>query len=547
MHALALILPAVVAVVLYAPSLAGGFIGDDFTLLLPFHTAREAGELVPTIARMFVSGVGPPSHQYRPLTMLSFALSEMVNGTNAAGWRAVNVALHAVNSALLALLVMRMLHRENPRAWVAALAAGTIYAAFPPSVEAVAWIAARFDGMVTFWMLVSACAFQSSRRWIDRYGLISLVAAALAFMSKEAAAILPLLILMLAWSRQPEALPVAVGRALRIAAPWLALTAAYFLLRLGIFGDAFSVLPGSSPLRTLVSGKWLDSLQSFGVWWPQVLPEPALRRALVVMFGVLALLAIVAAARERALSRALIALAITAIGGSFMLLLQLTWPPNGEGGRALYQVSAFAAAGIALPLASKLPRLRALACIAAGVALVVELPLAHTAIVRRVDAGRALDALRGVLSRIAASVPPGGYAFVVVPDHVGAIPFGRNAQAGLLLPPLQAESLAPRLIVQTAIELDRWPDLFTRDIIGRLRREPLLDVVANPLTTKMPPPHALPDRYYCFSPATRMLIPLALDFAPGLSDWSARWRSALAMNGCSDEPVVAPESGARVS
>ncbi len=543
---LALGLPAIVAVALYWPSLAGGFISDDFTLLLPFHTAREAGELVPTVAQMFVSGVGPPSHQYRPLTMLSFAMSEMVNGTDAAGWRAVNIALHAVNSALVALLVMLLLGRENRRGWLAALAAGAIYAAFPPSVEAVAWVAARFDGMVMFWMLVSACAFQSSRRWTDRYGLLSLVAAALAFMSKEAAAILPLLILMLAWLRQPsEPVRTAAGRALRVAAPWLALTAAYFLLRLWIFGDAFSVLPGSSPARTLFSGKWLNNLQSFGQWWPQVLPEPLLRRALSVILGVLALLAIVAAMRERVLSRTLIALAITAAGGSIMLLLQLAWPPNGEGGRLLYQVSAFAAAGIALPLASELPRLRALACVAAGVALAVELPLAHAAIVRRVDAERDIDVLRGALSRIATTVPAGGYAFVVVPDYVGAIPFGRNSQAGLLLPPVQAASLAPRLIVQTTMELDRWPDLFTRDIIGRLRREPLLDVAANPLTPKMPPPHALPDRYYCFSPATRALVPLALDFAPGLSDWSARWRSALATNGCGDEPVVLPTPSGR--
>jgi len=70
----------------------------------------------------------------------------------------------------------------------------------------------------------------------------------------------------------------------------------------------------------------------------------------------------------------------------------------------------------------------------------------------------------------AADVPPDGYAFVVVPDHLGAVPFARNAQAGLLLPPLQAGPLSPRIIVQTPLELDRWPDLFTRDIIARLRK-----------------------------------------------------------------------------
>lgn len=534
-------MPAVVAVTLYAPSLAGGFISDDFTLLLPFHAAREAGELAPTIAHMFVSGVGPPSHQYRPLTMLSFALSEIVSGTDAAGWRAANVALHAANSALLALLVMLLLGRDHRHGWLAGLAAGLLYAAFPPSVEAVAWIAARFDGMVMFWMLVSACAFLRSRHWMDRYGVMSLIAATLAFMSKEAAAILPVLIVTLAWCRQAEPGFVrAPGRALRAAAPWLMLAIAYFLLRIWIFGDAFSVFPDTSPAQTLLSGQWLSNLGSLGQWWPRVVPEPTLRTILSAALLLLALLAIAAAALERALLRPLGAFALAAAAGACMLLLQLAWPPNGEGGRLLYEVFALAAAGLALPLASALPRLRAMACVVVGVAVAVELPLAHAAIERRVEAGRDLDALRGALARIAAAVPAAGYAFVVLPDYVGSIPFGRDSQAGLLLPPLQSESLAPRLIVQTTLELDRWPDLFTRDIIGRLRREPLLDIAANPLTPKMPPPHALPDRYLCYSPATRALVPLSLDFAPGLTDWSARWKSALAAAGCDDEAPALP-------
>jgi hypothetical protein len=52
--------------------------------------------------------------------------------------------------------------------------AGLAFAWFPPSAEAVAWIAARFDGMALFWMLVAACAFTASRHWRDRYALGSL-------------------------------------------------------------------------------------------------------------------------------------------------------------------------------------------------------------------------------------------------------------------------------------------------------------------------------------------------------------------------------------
>jgi hypothetical protein len=239
-----------------------------------------------------------------------------------------------------------------------------------------------------------------------------------------------------------------------------------------------------------------------------------------------------AAARDRALARALAALALAAGAGVGMLLLQLTWPANGEGGRVFYEVWALCAAALGLPLASARPTVRASAAAAALIVVAAGALLAHAAIDLRVSAGRDLDLLRAGLARLAANVPPDGYAFVVVPDHLGAIPFARNAQAGLLLPPLQATPLSPRVIVQTPLELDRWPDLFTRDIIARLRKEPLAEVTANPLTPRTEPPHAMPDRFFCFNPRTHALAALRLDFAPGLSDWEAQWRLTLASSEC---------------
>ena len=546
MRARALILgvPAVFAIVLYLPALSSGFISDDFTLLLNFHDARDARELVSRVATMFVSGVGPPSNQYRPLTMLSFALSDVISGTDAAGWRLVNVLLHGANAALVALLAALLLGDDTWRNHAAAIAAGLLFGAFPPSVEAVAWIAARFDGMVLFFSLVSACTFVRCQRWFDAYGVLSIASAALAFMSKEAAAILPVLVLALAWWKQPRGrgLARAVLEALRDATPWLVLAVAYFVLRLWIFGDPFRVFPGSSPLRTLVSGEWMSNLWSLAIWWPQVMPEALPRRVFGVALLLLALLALVAAARERPMGRMLLVCALAGAGAAGMLLLQLTWPPNGEGGRLLYEFWAIAAIGLTIPLAVKSPRWIATAWIIVGAALVAETTLARAAIERRADAGRDMTALLGSIATIADAVPSDGYAFVVLPDYVGTIPFGRDSQAGLMLPPLQSRPLAPRLVVQTTIELDRWPDLFQRDIIGRLQREPLGDVAANPLTPKVPPPHLRPTKYYCFSPRARALVPLALQFAPDLSDWTQQWLQALTQAGCGDGHPMAMQT-----
>jgi hypothetical protein len=147
-----------------------------------------------------------------------------------------------------------------------------------------------------------------------------------------------------------------------------------------------------------------------------------------------------------------------------------------------------------------------------------------------------------LLAGVAAAGPADGFGFVILPDHVGQIPFGRDSQAGLMLPPLQRQPLSPRLVVQTTAELDRWPDLFQRDIIGRLRREPLTAVAANPLTPKMPPPHVLPDRYLCFSPDTHALQPMAPQFAPDLADWTLQLQRALVAAGCVGRPAAAAGS-----
>ncbi len=175
-------------------------------------------------------------------------------------------------------------------------------------------------------------------------------------MCKEAAAILPLLILALAWWKQDKSPPGgSILRALVEAGPWMLIGICYFALRLWIFGNAFSVLPGSSPGRALVSGEWALSLASLMPWWARAVPEAGPRHALEIALAGLALLALAAAARDRVLARALAALALAAGAGVGMLLLQLTWPSNGEGGRVFYEVWALCAAALALPLASARP------------------------------------------------------------------------------------------------------------------------------------------------------------------------------------------------
>jgi hypothetical protein len=373
--------------------------------------------------------------------------------------------------------------------------------------------------MVLFFSLVSACAFVRSKRWLTATARSA--SRWLRRIHVQGSRCRCVLVLALAWWKQPpeRGLVRSTAGALHHASPWLALAVAYFALRLWIFGDPFRVFPGSSPLRTLVSGEWMTNLLSLRMWWPQVMPE-AFPRRVKRRTAAAALLALIAAARERAGPHAARVRQLERARRECCCYTRLApvgrraAPMNRPGRGWSPAAGAPKHDGVAAADASRAsPDARA------------------SGDERRAEAGATWTRV-GSIAAIADAVPSGGYAFVVLPDYIGAIPFGRDSQAGLMLPPLQKRSLAPRLVVQTSIELDRWPDLFQRDIIGRLQREPLGDVAANPLTPKVPPPHLYPDRYYCFNPRSRALVPLARQFAPDLADWTQQWQQALTRAGC---------------
>ena len=528
-----LALPAMAAFVVYLPALRGGFLSDDYSLLHFFYGA-DAREVAARVAKTFVSGVGPPSNQYRPLTMASFAVNTLLNGADSTAWRLVNVTLHAANAALVALLSWQLAGPATRGARTAAVAAGLAFAWFAPSAEAVAWVAARFDGMALLWMLVAACAFVASRTWWDRYGLLSLVATVLAFMSKESAAIGPPLIGALAWARRPseEGLVRGAARALLDIWPWIAIGALYFAYRTWIFGDPFRFYPGTSPGSELLTGKWLAALPASADWWPRVMPEALLLRAYALSGLFVGIAAVSAGLTDRREGRVLVALVAAFFAACALLFSHWGWSPNGEGGRVLYALAAIAALTVALPLRTPDWGLRK---VGYGIALVFVcsgLVLTRGTVERRAQAGAEMNALTAALAATADAIPPSSYAFVIVPDRIGAIPFARNAQGGLMLPPLHRRSLSSSLVVQLAEDLPGWPKMLESNVIGRLKSEPLQNVTANPQAPGSAPALAVPDHFYCWNTKSHALVSMPLSFAPGYSDWNDVWTRGLDAAGC---------------
>ncbi len=184
---------AVVAGIVYWPSLTGGFLWDDDLLLTGSPLVKAADGLY----RMWFT---TEPVDYWPLTNSSFWLEWRLWGMNPIGYHVTNVLLHIANAALAWAILRRL---QIPGAFFAAL----IFVAHPVNVESVAWIAQRKNTLSMLFFLLSILWYlkhdnddehthaPGRARW---YGL-SLLAFVLAMLSKGSVAVLPPMLLLLAW------------------------------------------------------------------------------------------------------------------------------------------------------------------------------------------------------------------------------------------------------------------------------------------------------------------------------------------------------------
>jgi tetratricopeptide (TPR) repeat protein len=174
--------PALVALVLYAPSLSLGFVRDDHGLIEGHVALREGpAQVARALLSDFHAGTGGGSGKWRPWVTLSYAVDGALGGWRPPWFHASNVIAHALASACVGLLVV-----QSGVAVPIALLAGTAFAVMPAHVEPVAWIAARTDLLAGLFMC--AALWLDGRRRRARRGGPGWIAPglfALALLSKE--------------------------------------------------------------------------------------------------------------------------------------------------------------------------------------------------------------------------------------------------------------------------------------------------------------------------------------------------------------------------
>jgi protein O-mannosyl-transferase len=195
---------AAFTVALYAPALRCQFVILDDPVYVSENRHVQSGLTLDNIVWAFhVNTAG----NWHPLTLLSHMLDCQIYGLRPWGHHLTNVLLHAANSVLLFLVLMRMTGAVWRSACVAAL-----FAAHPVHVESVAWVAERKDVLSSFFCLLAiwayvryteefkACNPESLRGQGSKFKVfqgLCLVFFALALMAKPMAVTLPFVLLLL--------------------------------------------------------------------------------------------------------------------------------------------------------------------------------------------------------------------------------------------------------------------------------------------------------------------------------------------------------------
>jgi Tfp pilus assembly protein PilF len=208
------------ALAVFSPALAGGFVHDDHRQIVGNPLVQSLSQL----PRLFSTGVwvgaGSGSSWYRPLMMSSFALDRAILGPAAFGFHLVSLLLFAIVAAL-AVRCMRVFGASAP----AALLAGALGAVHPAQAEAVAWISARGDLLFAGFGLAALLLYDRARDGIRGAAGISYFAA---LIGKESAVALAPLFVCVDRVRNATHAPRAV---IARHAPWLLALVVYLLLR----------------------------------------------------------------------------------------------------------------------------------------------------------------------------------------------------------------------------------------------------------------------------------------------------------------------------
>lgn len=248
---LAALILIVIGLAVYANALPNKMFWDDDDGIINNAYIKDGRFLGKYFSENLIAGAGLSSNYWRPTLLISYALEWRFWQNWPPGFHATNVIIHIVNAALIFYLLWRLFKN-----WLLSILPALFFLIHPLQTEAVAYVSGRADPMfVLFTLLALVFYLKSKKKKLSaghkrRYWILPPVFFILALMSKEAAIVLPGLILLLdifLWYKSQQFLKKSalwqfIKTEAKRLAPFAAIAGIYLLLRATIlhWTDSFA-------------------------------------------------------------------------------------------------------------------------------------------------------------------------------------------------------------------------------------------------------------------------------------------------------------------
>lgn len=267
----AVLIGLLLTIALYCRDLRYDFILDDMPLIMTNQTIASWHNWR-AVFLTHISSTGSPdvprqiqAFLYRPVYVLWLMLNYQFFGPVLPWWHLTSLLLHIG----VIFLVYKLGEQLLKEPWTAALAA-LLFAFHPIHVESVSYVAASTDLLATFFVLI---AFLSYSRFREQgaspaYLIVSVLAAALAMLSKETAAMFPWMLVAYEALRETPSGPRWQWRRLIWTLPFFALVAIYASVRTLLFGFNLGAGPGGSRVAALLDTPLVLVAYLRNLFWP---------------------------------------------------------------------------------------------------------------------------------------------------------------------------------------------------------------------------------------------------------------------------------------
>jgi protein O-mannosyl-transferase len=262
---------AVLAALAYLQDLRYDFILDDIQLIQLNDSITSWRDWKAAFVTDIFSSKSPTipveaaAIHYRPIYKLWQVLNQQLFGFAVPWWHLASLLLHFIVIVLVYQVGIKLLKDR----WTAALAA-LLFAFHPIHVESVAYVTASTDILVTLFALISFLAYLRSREGdASPFTFVaSVLAAALAMMSKETAVMFPwLLVAYEALRETPPGTKQSWKRYLWTL-PYFGVVAGYVAARTLLFGLNAGTGPGGSRMAALLDIPLVLIVYLHNLLWP---------------------------------------------------------------------------------------------------------------------------------------------------------------------------------------------------------------------------------------------------------------------------------------